>query len=151
MKTLLISSLVLMSTTIYASEVSMKWVDTQIKEIKPQRHGLDGSSLSKLKNPFIIVKPEVKDGDKKVSKTNGKKTLKVKAAIKVDMAKEPLTLQIVLNSSAFINAKWLKVNDKIRGYTLSKIQSNYVILERKNKQIKLFISQKNKNLDITSK
>ena len=68
-----------------------------------------------------------------------------------DMSKEPLTLQIILNSSALINGKWLKENDVFRGYKLTQIQSSHVVLERKNKKIKLFIAQKNKKLNISTK
>ena len=131
----------------------MSWVDQKIDEIKPQRKGMSNSRLASLKNPFIIIKKEVKDGDKKttVAKTSKISKDDKNSPLKKDMSKEPLTLQMVLNSSALINGNWLKENEKTRGYTLTQIQSGYVVLERKKKKIKLFIAQKTDNLNISTK
>ena len=135
------------------SSSDMAWVDQKIEEIKPQRNGMSNNRLSSLKSPFIIIKKEVKDDDKKASKKSNKTatTDAKNSPLKKDMSKEPLTLQMVLNSSALINGKWLKENEKTRGYTLTQIQSGYVVLERKKKKIKLFISQKTDNLNISTK
>jgi len=131
----------------------MSWVDQKIEEIKPQRNGMSNNRLASLKSPFIIVKKEVKDSDKKATtaKTTDSKKDDKNSPLKKDMSKEPLTLQMVLNSSALINGKWLKENEKTRGYTLTQIQSGYVVLERKKKKIKLFIAQKTDNLNISTK
>lgn len=140
-----VSSLVTTST-------NTSWVDQKIEEIKPQRNGLSNSTLARLKSPFIVIIPKSKDDGKakpgiKKSTTDAKKLLPTRK----DMSKEPLTLQIVLNSSALINGKWLKENDTFRGYKLSQIQSNHVVMERRNKKIKLFIAQKSKNINISTK
>jgi len=151
MKTKLLTILVV-SSTLYAADANMGWVDQKIEEIKPQRHGISSSSIRSLKSPFIVVKSE-SDGKAKsgsIKKVSG--DTKKELPIKKDMSKEPLTLQIVLNSSALINGKWYKENAKVRGYyTLTEIQSNSVVLQGKKKKIKLFIAQKNKNLNISTK
>jgi len=130
------------------------WVDQKVDEIKPQRNGLNIASLARLKSPFIVIKEEVKEKTststtpgKDKSATDGNELVPTKK----DMSKEPLTLQVVLNSSALINGKWLKTNDLFRGYKLTKIQHNHVILERKKKKIKLFIAQKSDNINISIK
>ena len=41
---------------------------------------------------------------------------------------EPLRLQALMNKSALINAKWYKLNDTVRGYTLSEVKQNSVLL-----------------------
>lgn len=136
-------------TGLLQADANMSWVDQKIDEIKPARAGLNNSALARLKSPFIVVKGKtssVKKGTK-VASTDTKKTV----VVKKDLDKLPLTLQIVLNSSALISGKWVKENELIRGYKLSQIQSDYVVLERKNKKIKLFIAQKNKNLNISTK
>ena len=135
------------------STSDMSWVDQKIEEIKPQRNGMSNNRLASLKSPFIIVKKEIKESDKKTTTTkvtDSKKDDK-NSPLKKDMSKEPLTLQMVLNSSALINGNWLKENEKTRGYTLTQIQSGYVVLERKKKKIKLFIAQKTDNLNISTK
>ena len=127
------------------------WVDQKIEEIKPQRNGLRSSSLSGLKSPFIVIRKEVKSDGVKAKVTVSKTDAKSLLPTRKDMSKEPLTLQIVLNSTVLINGKWLKENDSFRGYKIAQIQSNHVVLERKNKKIKLFIAQKNDNINISTK
>ncbi|PHR58159.1 MAG: hypothetical protein COA44_04460 [Arcobacter sp.] len=140
-----VSSLVTTST-------NTSWVDQKIEEIKPQRNGLSSSTLASLRSPFIVIIPKSKDDGKTKPNVNKAKTdTKNLLPTKKDMSKEPLTLQIVLNSSALINGKWLKENDTFRGYKLSQIQSNHVVMERKNKKIKLFIARKSKNINISTK
>ena len=136
-------------TSFLQADANMSWVDQKIDEIKPARTGLNSSTLASLKSPFIVIKDpskEPKPGSKKISTD-----IKKDEPVKLDMSKAPLTLQIVLNSSALINGEWVKENEFIRGYKLSQIQSDYVVLERKSKKLKLFIAQKSKNLNISTK
>ena len=137
--------------SLVTTATSSSWVDQKIQEIKPQRNGLRSSSLATLKSPFIVIREKKKDDGKKAKTVSSKTEEKSLIPTKKDMSKEPLTLQILLNSSALINGKWLKENDVFRGYKLAQIQNNFVVLERKNKKIKLFIAQKNKNINISTK
>lgn len=139
-----------LTSTLYSTDSTMGWVDKKIEEIKPQRHGLSSASIASLKNPFIIIRPEGKKNGAKGGAVP-KKGPTDKAPAKKDMSGAPLSLQMVLNSSALINGKWYKENTKVRGYTLTQIQNNSVVLEGKKKKIKLFIAQKNKNLNISTK
>jgi len=137
-------------TSLLQADAGMSWVDQKIDEIKPARSGLNTSTLARLKSPFIVIKDESKETAKSGPKTTPADVKKV-TPVKPNMDKAPLTLQIVLNSSALINGKWVKENELIRGYKLSQIQSDYVVLERKSKKLKLFIAQKSKNLNISTK
>lgn len=137
-------------TSILQADGSMSWVDQQIDEIKPQRKGLSSTALARLKSPFIYVKSEVKKGTVSTSKAKVTAAKKVYPA-KVDMSGAPLTLQMLLNSSAMINNKWYKENAVIRGYKLTQVKSEFVVLEKKKKTIKLFIAQKNKKINISTK
>ena len=153
MKTQLLTAIFL-SSVLYAADANMSWVDQKIEEIKPQRKGISGRYISSLKNPFIRIKSESKDGSKKgalskTSTTTGKEKKEVPE--KRDMSQGPLTLQMVLNSSALISGKWYKENAKVKGYTLVEIQNNSVVLQGKKKKLKLFIAQKSKNLNISTK
>ena len=141
------------SRSLIRASTNTSWIDQKIEEIKPQRSGLSASTLATLKSPFIVILPKVKKTDGGTKSEVVKSTTDTKELIptRKDMSREPLTLQIVLNSSALINGKWLKENDTFRGYTLAQIQSNHVVLERKNKKIKLFIAQKSKNINISTK
>lgn len=146
LKTQLLTLTLLVS--LLQADANMSWIDQKIDEIKPARTGLNNNTLARVKSPFIVIKeaPSAKEGVKVLPTTVTKDT-----PIKKDLDKLPLTLQIVLNSSALISGKWVKENELIRGYKLSQIQSDYVVLERKSKKIKLFIAQKSKNLNISTK
>ncbi len=133
------------------ADANMSWIDQKIDEIKPARTGLQSSTLARLKSPFIVIKEEPKKSASGKKDAKAPSTVTKKDVTKKDMDKSPLTLQIVLNSSALISGKWVKENELIRGYKLSQIQSDYVVLERKSKKIKLFIAQKSKNLNISTK
>lgn len=139
-----ILALILLVNLSYATDANMSWVDKKINEIKPKRDGLDNKILSKLKNPFIVVKDTSK-GIKRTIKSSKstKKTVRQKST-----RKSRLKLQMILNSSALINGKWLKENDVINGYKLTKIKNTYVVLKRKKRKIDLFITKKNKKLNI---
>ena len=146
MKTTLLA-LTLLTALLQADE-GMSWVDQKIEEIKPQRQGLSSRALSRLKNPFVLLK----------SGTTGKGTAtKAPSAstglrpVKKDMSGAPLTLQAVMNTSALINNKWYKENAKVREYKLTQIKNGYVVLESKKKKLRLFIARKNKNLNISTK
>lgn len=140
-----------LTSTLHATDANMGWVDQKIEEIKPQRHGLSNRSIASLKNPFIKIKPKGKAGAKGTSSPKKVATTTDTKAPAKTYKGGPLTLQMVLNSSALISGKWYKENTKVRGYTLTKIQNNSVLLEGKKKKIKLFIAQKNKNLNISTK
>jgi hypothetical protein len=144
----------LLALTLFATflqaDTSTSWIDQKVEEIKPQRQGLNTSTINALKSPFIVIRAEskgpVSTGTKTVSADASKK-----AEPEKDMSQEPLTLQAVLNTSALINGKWLKESAVIRGYTLVEVRNDYVMLELKNKKLKLFIAQKSKNLNISTK
>lgn len=151
MKTLLIiSSCVLLSSIVSATELS--WVDEQIEAIKPPRKS---SKISSIKNPFIFlekngyVKPEPKPEELKVivSKTNADGT--VTTIIK----KKKLTynLNAIMNSSALINGKWYKKNDKVYSYTLVKIGKAQVTLKKGDKMKTLSTNSKQNTLKFKNK
>lgn len=137
-------------TALLQADAGTSWIDQKVEEIKPQRHGLNTSTINRLKSPFIVIRAESKGPVSAGVKTASTGAAK-KAEPEKDMSKEPLTLQAILNSSALINGEWLKENAVIRGYTLVEVRNDYVTLERKNKKLKLFIAQKSKNLNISTK
>ena len=137
-------------TSILQADGSMSWVDQKIDEIKPQRKGLSSAALARLKSPFIYVQSGTTKSTKSTSKS-GVTAAKKAYPAKIDMSGAPLTLQVLLNSSAMINNKWYKENAVIRGYKLTQVKSEFVVLEKKKKTIKLFIAQKNKKINISTK
>jgi len=142
MKKMILISVSLLSLSICADELT--WVDQQIEAIKPPRSGLKSSTLASIENPFIFLqknKKEVKNKQKsKASTTKG-----IKNTI-VAKKKFTFTLGAVLNKSALISGKWYKLNDKVNGYKLSKIEPTSVVLTKNRKKMVLSTRSTSKNL-----
>ncbi|MEA3370263.1 MAG: hypothetical protein U9Q40_02915 [Campylobacterota bacterium] len=156
MKTFFIIISVLLTVNLSSNELS--WVNEQVEAIKPPRIGMKNRELSIVKDPFIFLKKNrVEEVNKNSSKkltsgptynkvtsvSNGnKKTVKKKAYLSVSM---------LMNSSALINGKWYKVGDKVKGYKVSKIDGNSVLLTKKSKNLLLSTKSKSKNLNFKNK
>jgi len=149
MKTLLISIFILSLTNVYATELS--WVDEQIEAIKPPRKS---SIIKNIKNPFVFlekngfVKKEPILEEKTVSTTNSNGKIITKV---VKQRATPLVLNAILNHTALINGRWYKQNDKIRFYTITKIEKSTVILKNNNRQIILSTNIKKQTLKFRNK
>ena len=59
--------------------------------------------------------------------------------------KTSLILVTILNNKAFINSKWYKKGDKLRGYKIVYVGNNKVMLKKQNK-IKYLQIKKTKNI-----
>ncbi len=149
MKIIILIFIALLHTQLSA-EADLKWVDEQIKAIKPSRTGVSNSFINRLKDP---IKPLVKKTTGK-SKTSSKSSTKKyytssKSTHKVH--NKPLTLEAIMNNNAYINGKWYNVHDKVRGQKITLIDKDYVVLKYKKKKTRLFINNKNKKIKITTR
>lgn len=143
MKTKAITLALLVSTASLFANTHLAWVDEQVAAIKPPRKGVSNSSINRLSNPFIKVHKE--------SKNTTKTTNTPAVASKPKAVVKPLSLKSVMNQAALIGSNWYQVNDNVRGYTVTKIESNSVLLVNGKKQKKLFITQDNSKINITVK
>jgi len=133
----------------------LAWVDEQIQAILPARVGVPDSAINSLSDPIKLKKPAPKEGLAKVgSLLRPPPKLGGAACITAPkVVEEPLRLKAVMNqSSALIGGKWYKVNDSVRGQTLTEIKMNSVVLTNsKNQKMVLFLVKDNKNINITTK
>jgi hypothetical protein len=140
MKTILLTVICL--TGILMADANTEWVDEQIEAIKPPRQGVSHSAIDQISNPFLYLSAPKKKAVKTVRraprKAVGTKTVH-------------LQLLAVMNNSALINGKWYKLNEKIAGYTLAKVDADSVLLTKRNAKRMLFISSENKNIKIQVK
>jgi hypothetical protein len=60
----------------------------------------------------------------------------------------PLKVTAILNNSALIDGRWLKVSDSVRGYKIRAIETTNVLLQNKEQKLKLFIKEKNDKIKI---
>ena len=158
MKTLFIAMIILLTTNLSSDELA--WVDEQVEAIKPPRTGMKSRELSVLKDPFIFLKKNRIDENKDKKKNSTRrarstsvpnKTTASSNTKKVIKKKRTLSVTMLMNSSAFINEKWYKVGDKVRGYKVSKIDSSSVLLTKNKKKLLLSTNSKNKNLNFNNK
>jgi hypothetical protein len=144
MKKFITASVLLLSIEAFATS-DLKWVNEQVDAIKPSRTGISSSFISGLKDP---IKPEEV---KKVKKKNSPTIITSTTKSTRELHLKPLTLESIINKSAYINGKWYRENDQVRGKKITLISKNYVILQYKKKQTRLFINKKNDKIKITTR
>lgn len=127
----------------------LAWVDEQIQAILPARVGIADAVIGSLGDPMKLKKPLPKPGSTLLPPP---RLGSVPSVIVPKVVEEPLKLKAVMNQSALISGKWYKINDTVRGQTLSEIKMNSVVLtNNKNQKMVLFLLKDNKNVKITTK
>ncbi len=141
MKTLLITILLLITTTIVADELS--WVDEQVQAIKPPRTGVSTSKINVLGSPFVFLKKGKEESTKKDSTVKKQSTPNSNS---VSEHSQALVLDAIINKSALINGKWYKEQEKVGKYTLSRVDRKIVVLKYEAKELFLSVEAKSKNI-----
>jgi hypothetical protein len=147
---LLMKPIILFLITLFISSSTcaneLAWVDEQVEAIKPPRKA---PKINNISNPFIFLE---KNGYKKVAKAKSSKTrVKRKAGSSVNSSIGRLYLDAIINSSALINGKWYKKNDKIGSYTIASIDKNFITLKKGGKKMTLSTDSKKQNLKFKNK
>lgn len=134
----------------------LTWVDEQIEAIKPPRSGVSDSEVNALKNPFYFSEKNILK-DSTISNTNltaspGNSQIRVAAKqSSYTLSSKDFKLSVIINGSALINAKWYKLNDKIKGFTVLDIGTSEVLLSKKGKKILLSTDSNILNLKLKAK
>ena len=154
MKTFLILSFFIFTIHISADEVT--WINEQIEAIKPPRSGVSSAEINSLKDPFIFLGKNTSKGTSASNKNLATRSTGSKAGSTAKRGSRYRTskafkLDVIINSSALINSKWYKLNEKINGYTVSEISRNSVLLTNKGKKILLSTKSNILNLKLKSK
>jgi len=129
MKKIYIFSLAL--TIVASATLSTKQIEEMVIKIHQKRPGIDKTKLDMTKDPF---NGSVSDEDSKT-----------KTVVKKDVVSDNIVLQLhaILGDKAFINNRWVKVNDKINGYELKYIGKRGVVLQNGNHIKKLLFKKDN--------
>lgn len=127
------------------ADANTEWVDAQIEAIKPPRQGLSQGALERVTNPFLYTS--------RVSSTPKRTTTKPRRTTRTDRKTgyPAMKLLAVMNNSALINGNWYRINDKVHGYTVAKVNADSVLLTRYNTKRMLFVSSKSNNIKIQVK
>jgi len=141
MKTLLI--LLFISGSLLA-DANTDWVDEQVAAIKPPRKGVSADRIKQIKDPFIITYKE-NAGKKHLVKNKKSGSSLHKKSMR------GLRLHAIMNDSALINGRWLRPDEKIRGYTIEKISTRSVLLRHGKEKVTLTLSKADKKIKIQIK
>jgi len=119
----------LITSTIYA-DLSMDQIRDMVQKIHDRRDGVSIEKLKDTKEPFVRLEEE-----------NNITTF----VIPMDKEDTQMSLNAILNKTAYINGEWKRLDDTVDGYTLKYIGKKGVVL-RNDKQIKkLFLHEKREN------
>jgi hypothetical protein len=129
-----ITLLILSAATLTSANLSVKQIENMVLKIHQKRPGADITILDKTYEPFVL---------KKVYKETNT-TKEIKPVVVKNEAK--LQLHAIMGNKAFINNKWLEVNDTIEGYQLKYIGKRGVVLQSGNSIKKLLFNDKKNSL-----
>jgi len=127
--------LMLSAATLLSANLSVKQIENMVLKIHKKRPGADIAVLEKTYNPFPIKQILEENNQTKETKVVVRKTNEVK-----------LQLHAIMGNKAFINNKWLEVNDTIEGYELKYIGKRGVVLQSGNSIKKLLFNDKKNSL-----
>jgi len=113
-----------------ANSISVEDIKMMVHKIRDQRQGIDMNQLEYTENPFVSVMKDANSTTKVVFKPK-----RVEIKLEVDA---------VVNQSARINGKWMKIGELIGDYNVTKINPRVVTLyrEENNSTKKIFVYKK---------
>ena len=117
-----------------SANYSIKQIENMVLKIHNKRPSLDVSILENTYEPFV---------SKEILQTEDETKTEVLKPIQKD---EKIELHAILGDKAYINNRWVKVNDIINGYELKYIGKRGVVLQNGNYIKKLLFHDKNNNL-----
>ena len=113
------------------ADLSVQQIEQMVAKIHEKREGVKLETLQTTKEPFVRVEE------------NEDKVTTFVIPVKAEEAK--LSLHAIVNGKAFINDRWLSLEDKIMGYTLKYVGTKGVVLRNENNIKKLFLQKKREN------
>lgn len=120
--------MVTLSLFLYA-DLSVKQIQEMVNKIHQKREGVKLTTLDNTKEPFVRLENE-----------NNASTYVIPTVQKTAEAK--LVLHAIVNGKAYINDKWVSVDDNMFGYQLKFIGKRGVVLRNENHIKKLFLRKK---------
>ena len=117
--------IVALGTSLLYAEITINDIDKLVNDIKQERIGLTEKEIDNAKDPFIYL------GGKYSYVLEGRKKRR----------HYRFTLNAIINDRVKLNNRWHKRNDVIHGYRIAAIGKNYVLLVRKNEQMRVYMKR----------
>ncbi|MFK5976000.1 MAG: hypothetical protein QM493_05795 [Sulfurovum sp.] len=112
------------------AELSLKQIQDMVIKIHEKREGIKLSTLENTKEPFVRLEED----------ENNITTFVIPRKEKVlDATDVKMELHAVVNGKAYINNKWVNIDEQVLGYTLGYIGKRGVVLRNGNVIRKLFL------------
>lgn len=116
--------------TISNADLSLKQIQDMVKKIHQKREGVKLSTLETTKEPFVRLEEDENNITTFVIPRKEKKP---------DPTDVKMELNAVVNGKAYINSKWVDINETILGYRLGHIGKRGVVLRNGNVIRKLYL------------
>ena len=120
------------------AELDVPQIDEMIDKIQKKRVSNVGVDFQKVPSPFVVVKID-KDNNKTVLSSPEEK-IRMKAYAIIDDG--------TAESSVNINGRWLRIKDKINGYTVVEIKDNKTVLKKGDNTMELFLPKNPVEMEI---
>ena len=114
------------------ADLSIKKMANMVDKIKEKRISISKDDNVTFVSPFVLLQ-----------KDEGTSIITIKASKFDDIS---FTFGGVVNGSAFVNRRWIKLGDDISGYKLLEIRPNSVIMERDEEHSVEVFSKKSKQI-----
>ncbi|GEM_PF-1210012 len=119
-------ALLLSITALSYADITINDIDKLVNDIKMERVGLKDQEIQTAKDPFIYPNGVFK------RVFYGSDTTKKKRRYR-------FVLSAIVNDHVKINNRWYKLNSKIKGFKVSRVGKDNVLLTRNNERIRLFL------------
>jgi len=128
-------TLLILSAVLANANLSVKQIENMVVKIHEKRPGADIDILNNTFEPFVTKKFTVENNTTLLSDKTVKKPIDAK-----------IQLHAIMGNKAFINNKWLEVNDTIEGYQVKYIGKRGVVLQSGNHIKKLLFNDKKNSI-----
>jgi len=123
-------TILLLLVTILNADLSLQQIQDMVTKIHQKREGVKLSTLEDTKEPFVRLEEDENNITTFVIPRKEKKP---------DPTDVKMELNAVVNGKAYINNKWLDINETILGYRLGYIGKRGVVLRNGNVIRKLYL------------
>jgi hypothetical protein len=124
----IILSITILSTIMYA-DLTVQQIQKMVLKIHEKRDGIKIEALEDTREPFVHL--EIEDN--------------ASTYVAPDKEQVKLSLHAILNNRAYINDKWVTLDESVMGYNLKYIGKKGVVLRNENDIKKLFLREKKEN------
>ena len=130
MKFLLMGIWALLLSLQVEAELNVKKIETMVTKIQSKRISRLDIDFTKVPSPFIVIVPKDENH----------------TAVQIQSPERMVafSLSAIINGEAYIDGRWVKEGDTIAGYSVKSVKPGEVLLEKNQREIRLFLPEPKK-------